>query len=344
MTSVTLTQAQTIIARTGHLVTYLLESEPGVGKSAMLAALAESMPTHKPVYLEAQTLDLGDVQMPRVTNTGVHFIPNSAFVSDGKPLIVMLDEIGKAMRPVQNALLRLMHERKLGEHTLPDNSIVFATTNLASDGVGDNMQSHALNRITRLRVAKPDADQWAAWAMGNEVAPEVTAWVLKYPHCLASYTDPEQGDNPYIFNPKRPAPAFVSPRSLEKASHIVKERIHLTPEVLIAALTGTVGASAARDMEAHLVLGDAIPDWRRVVEYPETCPVPDNHMAHTILALGAVQRLDKSNVDGWLTYMARLSPESMALFAMQAMKTPKSAILAVNRKFSMFCQQYSWVF
>jgi hypothetical protein len=50
---------------------------------------------------------------------------------------------------------------------------------------------------------------------------------------LASYLD-GHGDNPYIYNPKRPQKAFVSPRSLETASNIVRTRKLNDPDAVIA--------------------------------------------------------------------------------------------------------------
>lgn len=340
---VTLNQAATLIKTTGAHVSYLLQSEPGVGKSAMLDALAASMPTHHPVYVEAQSLDLGDIQIPRLTPDSYAFVPNDMFLSD-KPLLLMLDEIGKAQRGVQNAFLRTMHERKLGNYTLPAGSIVFATTNLASDGVGDMLQAHAKNRITTLRVSKPTADEWIAWGSDNDVAPEVLAWVREYPHALASYTDESETDNPYIFNPKKQQAAFVSPRSLEKASHIVKARMAFDNNSLIAALSGTVGESAARDMQAFLTVADALPRWERVVAEPTTCPVPDSPIAQTILALGAVSRLTAKTVDGWLAYLPRLQLEVQSLFAGNIMKSKNAGLCIANRKFTDWARANSFLY
>jgi MoxR-like ATPase len=83
----------------------------------------------EPRYIDCALLDLGDLQMPRVTDS-VEFVPNKMFVGD-EPLIIMLDEIGKAMRPVQNALLTLLLEHRIGNHKLPEGSVVFGTTNMA---------------------------------------------------------------------------------------------------------------------------------------------------------------------------------------------------------------------
>lgn len=342
MNQVTLTEAAQLIRLCGESVTFTLMGEPGVGKSAILDTLTAQLPKHKPVYLEAQTLDLGDIQMPLVdAETGVHFIPNAAFIGDkpGQPILLMLDEIGKAMRPTQNALLRVMHERKLGAYSLPEGSIVFATTNLASDGVGDLLQSHAKNRITTVQVKKPDADEWSVWASAHEVDPAIIAWVQEYPHCLASYQDADQDSNEYIFNPRKQQSAFVTPRSLEKASNITLQRASLAPSALRAALAGTIGASAASQMEAFLTVADALPAWARVVESPEACPVPDSAVAQTIMALQAVQRVTRETVDAWLTYMGRLQKEVQALFATQAMASGKAQLLVSNKAFTQWATQ-----
>ena len=60
----------------------------------------------------------------------------------------MVDEYGKANPAVKNAMLRLMLERKIGSYTLHPDSLVFATTNLGAEGVGDLLPPHARNRMT----------------------------------------------------------------------------------------------------------------------------------------------------------------------------------------------------
>lgn len=342
-----------LVEQTGKEVTILGMGQPGIGKSAMLKLIASRMPSHKPVYLDAALLDLGDIQMPKVFDDCVKYVPNSLFVSD-QPLIVMIDEIGKAMRPVQNALLPLMLEQRIGSYYLPEGSIVFATTNLSSDGVGDSVQAHARNRMCVVNIQKPDAgfddegnvtsDGWAKWALENDIDPALLAWVKSEPSCLASYTDPAQKDNPYIFNPKKQQVAFVTPRSLEKASHILKTRAFLTPDTLIAALAGTVGESAARNMQAFLTLADALPDWARIMKAPDSAPVPENPLSQQILAMGAVSRLTKDNVNPWMVYLDKLMPEIQALFASAIMRSSKSSIVVTNKLFTKFAVEKNFLF
>lgn len=340
-TSVSLNEAATLVSTCGTTNTFVFQGEPGIGKSAMLKILADKT-SLEPRYVDCALLDLGDLQMPKVTDS-LEFIPNKLFCGDS-PILVMLDEIGKAMRPVQNALLTLLLEKRVGSHYLPEGSVVFATTNLSTDGVGDKMEAHAKNRVSFLTVRKPDADQWMEWAINNDVQPEVIAWVKQYPHCLSSYTDGDEvaNDNPYIFNPRKQQAAFVSPRSLAHASHIVANRAHLNDDTLITALSGTIGESAARDMQAFLHVADALPPFKVCVEKPDTTPVPTDPIASVILALGSVTRVDRSNIDAWMQYLVRLPREVQFLFATNAMRSRSAATVATSKRFTEWASQNSW--
>ena len=338
-TSVTLSQAAHLVKTCGNTNTFVFQGEPGIGKSSMLSMLSDEIGI-EPRYIDCALLDLGDLQMPKVTDS-VTFLPNKMFVGD-KPLLVMLDEIGKAMRPVQNALLTLLLEKRIGNHKLPEGSIVFGTTNLSTDGVGDKMEAHAKNRVTFLKVDKPDSDSWLGWGMDNNIEPAVMAWVKEYPHCLASYTDGGEADNPYIYYPTKQQAAFVTPRSLAHASHIVQQRESLDDTTLIAALSGTIGESAARDMQAFLKVADSLPPFKVIIEKPDTTPVPDSPIASVILALGAVMRVDTSNINKWMEYLVRLPREVQFLFVQNAMRSKSARVLATAKNFTTWARENSW--
>jgi hypothetical protein len=268
----------------------------------------------------------------------------------------MLDEIGKAMKAVKNVLLTLMLEKRIGDMSLPEGSIVFGTTNLATDGVGDSLEAHARNRVCFVTVRKPhagfgadgslDSDSWGAWAVENDIAPEIIAWVKQFPHALESYTDPAQKDNAYIFNPiKAGQSAFVTPRSLEKASHIAKKRSLLGDSVTISALAGTIGESAARDMQAFFTVVDKLPTWEAICESPNTAKVPDDAVAKCILVFSAITRVDKDTLPKWLKYADRLDKELQALFARSVVKsTSKQSMAVSNKEFVKWATDNQWLF
>jgi hypothetical protein len=352
--SVSLNEFAHAIGTVGHKVTIIGQGEPGIGKSAMLKHLAKRFPTHDLAYIDcARLMDAGDFGVP-YTDTVENFdmrITRQSPVEmlkfhTGKPVIVMLDEIGKAYKGVKNVLLTLILEQRIGECRLPEGSIVFGTTNLASDGVGDALEAHARNRITFVTVRKPDADEWIEWAINNDVAPEIIAWVKQFPQALASYTDPSQKDNPYIFNPTRAGQtAFVTPRSLVAASHIAKDRAAVGDALTIALLTGTIGESAARDMQAFFTVVDKLPTWEQVIKTPDTAKLPDDTVARCILVFSAIARVEKDTLEPWMQYVQRMDKEWQALFATSVMKSPlKQAFCVTNKSFKDWALANQWLF
>ena len=349
--SVSLNEFAHAIGTVGSNVTIIGQGEPGIGKSAMLKQLAKKYPDYEIAYIDCTLLDLGDFALPYVVEeNGVkvtHFAPNARFkFHTGKPVIIMLDEIGKAMKAVKNVLLTLMLEGRIGDKYAPDGSKIFGTTNLASDGVGDMLEAHARNRVAFVTVRKPDADEWIEWAINNGVAPEIIAWVKQFPQALASYTDPSQRDNPYIFNPTRAGQtAFVTPRSLEKASHIAKQRATLGDALTISMLTGTIGESAARDMQAFFTVVDKLPTWEQVIKTPDTAKLPDDTVARCILVFSAIARVEKDTLEPWMQYVQRMDKEWQALFATSVMKSPlKQAFCVTNKSFKDWALANQWLF
>ena len=349
--SISLSDFANAVVSVGRDVTIIGEGEPGIGKSSMLKEVARLLPTHTPKYIDCTLLDLGDFALPyTVDENGMkvtRFAPNARFgMHEGKPVIIMLDEIGKAMKAVKNVLLTLMLEKRIGDHYLHPDSIVFGTTNLLSDGVGDMLEAHARNRVAFSKVRKSDADTWIDnFAIKSDVAAEVIAWVKQFPQCLASYTDEAQAGNPYIFNPKRAGQAaFVTPRSLEKASHIVKQRAALGEGLTISLLAGTIGESAARDMQAFLTVADKLPTWDAVVASPDTAKLPDDAVAKCICVFSAISRVERDTLGKFMTYLKRMDKEWQALFARSVMRGPKQAFCVSNAAFRDWAVDNHWLF
>lgn len=314
----------------------MLRGEPGIGKSSLLRAVAERL-GYEHAYIDVPNLDLGDIAMPVIdheTKT-TRYYPNARFkVHEGKPLVIMLDEFSKGADPVKNMLHPMLEKAnpRLGDISLTDNTVVFLTGNLTTDGVGDSLKAHSLNRIVPLTVSKPTSDEWLSWAMNNGIEAEVCAWVNQYPHAMASYTDAGQADNPYIYNPRKPQQSFVSPRSLETASNIVRTRKLNDSDAVIAALKGAVGEAAARDMQAYIEFADQLPTWEEQIKSPDTTKVPTSPGACAITVFGAIARVEKQSITPFMQYLERFSPEWQAVFAIQIAKTPSKQAIAFSCK------------
>jgi hypothetical protein len=333
---INLQQAENLIATVGKDVTVHLRGQPGIGKSSILQTLAKRFPDHIPVYIDCADLDLGDLAMPAMNHNDktTSFYPNERFnLQHGKPVLIMLDEITKASEPVKNMLLPVMLERRLGSVKFHPDSIVYSTGNLTTDGVGDTMKAHAKNRLTSVTVRNPNDDEWVAWGMDNGIAPEVLAWVKQFPHCLAMYNDESQKENMYMYNPRKQQDSFVSPRSLTKASVIVKNRNVLGEDATLVALSGTIGESAARDMSAYFSLADGLPSRESVYKEPDVAIVPSDPSARVILVMRELMSITAENMDAWMRYIQRLPMETQALFAVNIMASERKSIAATNKSF-----------
>jgi hypothetical protein len=217
---------------------FMIRGKPGIGKSSIMATLQEMYPDYHLAYIDVPNMDLGDICMPVIdheTRT-TRYYPNARFgMHTGKPVIIMLDEYTKGPDPVKLMLHPLLeaHNPRLGDIPLHPDSIVFMTGNLLTDGVSDNIKGHSLGRITEIEIRSPNFEEWAEWAVSNDIDGTVIACCKQYQEFFACYTDPTQAENPYIYNPKKQQTQYVSPRSLERASNIMKERQHFSQEEVI---------------------------------------------------------------------------------------------------------------
>lgn len=333
--TVTLKQAaQLIISAPNNR--FCLIGEPGIGKSTLLSAIGRMLPDSNIGYLDVPNMDLGDIAMPVIDHEArvTRYYPNSRFrLHEDKPVVLMLDEFSKGADPIKNMLHPLLEftNPRLGDVPLPPGSIIFLTGNLGSDGVGDTLKAHSRNRLTVVHVAKPSAEEWLDWAMNNEIDPVVMSWVHQFPHALASYLDGDQDSNPYIFNPKKmQSGGFVTPRSLALASNIVSVRHQNDVGAMIAALSGTIGESAARDMEAYITYQDQLPSWDAIIANPTKAPIPKAQGACAVMVFGAITKINPKNIDAFMQYVSRMEAEWVACFAINVARNPDKQSVAFH--------------
>jgi len=346
--SLNINQVGDLIAAVGHSVTVLVQGELGTGKSSILKTLAAKFPDHYPAYFDITTRDVGDFMLPSLGDGVAEFLPNSELgFHTGKPVLLMLDEIGKASKAVMNACLRLMLERKMGDYVLPEGSIVFATSNLSVEGLGDNIPPHARNRITTVKMRKPTAPEWAEWAIGNDIEPVVIGTALEFPQMLDSYENYERPElNQYINDPRTVRTAFVTPRSLAKASEIVRHCKILGDDILTHSLIGTIGERAAMDMMAMIRLDMDLPRWKDIISHPDTTTVPSNAAATCMLIARACMSVDIQSGDAWMVYLNRMSAEAQGLFCRMVSRSasPARTAMVTNKLFTTLIveKQYLW--
>ena len=286
----TLTREQTkeAIKAVGTNVTVMILSEPGCGKTAILHDLEREMGTEEYdfIYIDGPNKEMMDIaaSIPNHETKALEYYVASLFkLGNGKKKVIMIDEALKVPKLMQPIYTRMYLERTVGDVPLPEGSIVFATSNNTSDGVGDVLPAHTANRMAIVRMSKPSMKEWLGWAQDNGISTIVRATVAMYPRMLKSYMDAEQADNPYIFQPSKPMMSFVSPRSLHKADFIVKAR--LSEDITLGLLAGTLGERGARDMTAFVAMESKVTKIEEVLKNPETVPMPNENDISPLLLM-----------------------------------------------------------
>mgnify|MGYP003337711111 CR=1 FL=1 len=128
-----LAEATSLVRHSGD-TTVLVQGHMGTGKSSMLKILAQELPDHIPCYFDCTTKDLGDITIPNVMNLNgivsesgeineeafVRYVTNEELgVHLNKPIILMIDEYGKARRR-RHGIAAEGVEVRLAEHRLRD--------------------------------------------------------------------------------------------------------------------------------------------------------------------------------------------------------------------------------
>lgn len=350
--ALSINQVVDTIAAIGHKRTVLVQGHMGSGKSSILHILAKKFPGHVPVYFDCTTKALGDISLPMLSTVDaegcVRFITNEELgLHLGQPIILMIDEFGKAKGEVKNALMRLMLERKMGSYVLPQGSIIFCTTNLGSEGVGDLLMPHHRNRITILNMRKSTNYEWIEWGIGAGIEPLVLGAAKEYPDWFVPFDEVKNpDDNPYIYHPQQQRAAFVTPRSLEGASEYIKIRHLLDTQTLTAALIGTVGEAAAMQLMTFISVADQLPKLDEIRANPRTAKVPDNGAAVAMVVYRTLAAIERDWVDQWMDYMERLDMEAQALFGnnVRSKNYEKRSIVMGNAKFRAWSLKHNYLY
>ena len=318
---VSLADASAIIATTGDTVTTILVGEPGIGKSSLrndiLAKLGWGQ--DQCVYLDAPLLDFPDFYMPDVNNGTTSNAYHERWKLDSdKPHLYMVDEIGKMAGVARPMITRFLLERTVSDKPIPKGSIIFATSNLATDGVGDSFPAHLNNRVSTVEVSKPDADSVVEFGTAHGMNGTLIYFIRENPEVCQSYTeldDEAQRNNKYIFNPKSNTKAFCSNRSFWMASNTLNkmEAGLLTKPQAMAHICGAIGAPATAELWATVELADTLPSRSSIYNDPENARIPDSLASQLLLSTRLASGLDDKNADATSTYMVRLEPEIQAV-------------------------------
>jgi len=216
----------------------LVLGHPGVGKSALAAALADRMelPLVDIRLAQQEPADLAGVWFPNGDRTGMDLLP-PAWVRQvcDEPAFVFLDEINAGVTRLHQAVAyQVVLEHRLGPFAFHPDTVVLAAGNLPEgNALATTLSSALCNRFVHY-VLRADAGCWVRWARRAGLDPQIIAFI-EHHGTRVLYRQPT-GDM-----------AFPTPRSWEMASRLVAR---LDPPQHRRAVAACVGPAAAEEFVA----------------------------------------------------------------------------------------------
>lgn len=216
------------------------------------------------------------------------------------PTVIFLDELTRAATMVQNGLLQLALDGKLGEYTLPKNCRIIAASNRESDGGGVTKATSALLGRFQHLDTEPDLEDWCRWALNSDIDPMVIAFLRFRPNLLNAFD--------------RTARAWPNPRAWSFVSDISKQQ---PPKHLERAMVqGTVGNGATIEFMAFAELYRNLPSIDLILLDPKNAPVPTDVATLYAASSALASRSKPENFGRVLEYLGRL-PSEYSVFAVR---------------------------
>lgn len=227
---------------------------PGVGKSAVVAQIAKD-----------EELELRDLRLLLLNPTDLAGIPFAdiekrvaewlvpKFMPRGGKGILFLDELNAAPQAVQAAAYQLVYDNRCGDYVLPEGWFIVAAGNRAEDrAITFEMPSPLRRRMLHLEM-KPDVEDFIAWAMATNQAPQVVAFIRwKGSEIL------------FQFDPKIHTRSFPCPATWEYVSRLMNGGLKIdgSSTTLIG---GTVGEAAAIEFVAFVEVFGSLPNAEEIL-------------------------------------------------------------------------------
>lgn len=215
----------------------MLWGRPGVGKSQLVAQLARARKAElRDVRLSQKTAsDIGGLPALDHQNKQTTFYLPDFLPREDKPGILFLDELPGADEQTRIAAYGLILERKVANWILGDEWRIVAAGNRPEDGaISCNFGTAMNDRLVHL-VVEPTAQDWLAWAMENDIAPEVMAFIQVRPDLLIGTPEMQRADHAIM----------PSPRSWERVSQVWNNSIGKREREIL--ISGILGDSTAHE-------------------------------------------------------------------------------------------------
>jgi hypothetical protein len=209
----------------------------------------------------------------------------------------------------------LLLARRVNGHVLSDNVVFVAATNRRTDRAGvSGILEPVKSRFNTIIELEAHLDDWCTWAIANDIAPELIAFLRFQPDLLCKFQASADLTNCPV------------PRTWSHVAKILK--LGLSPTIQSAAIAGAVGEGAAVEFLAFLRLYQELPSVDAILLDPDSTAIPENPATLYALAGALAHRTTEANFGRVARFADRMVQAGRGEFAVLTVRdamnrTPK---------------------
>jgi len=300
-------------SKTNKIKAVGIEGPPGGGKSALGMSIAKKLSE-----ATGDKYNTFQINLSQHEPTDVSGIP---YVKDGRMYkaltewwpttpnnVIVLEEITKGPKLMQNAIGEAIHEGTVGSYKLPANTYFYLSWNRRGDGAGDEkVLSHFVNRVAYFSY-RPNPSDLINYAMQAGWNPSLIAFLNQFKHLVFD----EKGFKSEGMRYNAEKPVFATPRSWEKVSDVLD--INFPSHLEMATLAGLVGAGPARELVAYKEIMADMPDVDDCINNPTKAKLPTESSVMYALSISLAYAVTKNNYSNVLKYIERMRKEFQVLW------------------------------
>lgn len=285
-----------------------VRSSPGVGKSELMASIAEEYRL-KLIDFRLGQADITDLNgLPRFTADGrAEFAPFTNFPLEGDELpdhpdggkyegwLLFFDEVSSAPKQLQAAAYKVLLERMIGNRKLHPQVAMTCAGNLESDrAVVHGMSTALQSRLIHLEM-RVDLREWMTWAIKHKVDSRILGFIEFKPDYL------------HKFDPNHQDKTFACPRTWWFVNKLVNGRPIDNADLPL--LAGTISAGVAQEFIQFAKIYADLPKMVDILARPDTAPVPSEPSTKYAMATVIADAFEDKTADKLVIYVKRYPVE-----------------------------------
>lgn len=217
----------------------MLVGRHGIGKSEILTNYFNQKGMPVVALFLGQMSDPGDIiglpNKDELTGKTV-FMPPYWFPTDGKPIVLFLDELNRARPEILQTVMDLALNRKLAGKSLPEGSRIISAVNAGEEYQLTDLDPALVSRFNIVNF-KPSTEEWLIWAKKNELDGRVIHFIEENRLWLDKEADAREGEDTGLNKtPDR--------RAWKRVSDVIKDKVQLK-EIDKKIISSIVGVKAA---------------------------------------------------------------------------------------------------